>query len=133
MKPPLTPARIMEVGLGFWPSKVLLSAIELGLFTELGGGKAMTGRELQDALRLHPRANPDFFDTLVALGFLDRDGDGPTSRYRNTPETAAFLDRKSPQFMGGILEMANARLYRFWGDLTDGLRTGKPQNEIKHT
>ena len=29
--------------------------------------------------------------------------------------------------------MANARLYRFWGDLTEALRTGKPQNEIKHT
>jgi tRNA A58 N-methylase Trm61 len=29
--------------------------------------------------------------------------------------------------------MANARLYRFWGDLTVALRTGKPQNEVKHT
>jgi hypothetical protein len=82
---------------------------------------------------LHPRANPDFFDALVALRFLERDGDGPEARYRNTEETALFLDRHSPQFMGGFLEMANARLYRFWGDLTDGLRTGKPQNEIKHT
>jgi predicted O-methyltransferase YrrM len=122
----------MEVGMAFWPAKVLLSAIELGLFTELGK-KAMTGRQLQDALKLHPRANPDFFDTLVALKFLERDGNGPESRYRNTPETATFLDRNSPQFMGGFLEMANARLYRFWGDLADGLRTGKPQNEIKHT
>jgi predicted O-methyltransferase YrrM len=129
---PLTPARIMEVGMAFWPAKVLLSAIELGLFTELGT-KAMTGRELQDSLRLHSRANPDFFDALVALRFLDRDGDGPEARYRNPPETAAFLDRNSPQFMGGFLEMANARLYRYWGDLTEALRTGRPQNEIKHT
>ncbi|HVR81514.1 MAG TPA: methyltransferase [Luteimonas sp.] len=128
----LSPARIMEVGMAFWPAKVLLSAVELQLFTELGA-KSMTGRELQDALRLHPRANPDFFDTLVALGFLDRDGAGPEARYRNTEETASFLDRHSPQFIGGFLEMANARLYRFWGDLTDALRTGSPQNEIKHT
>ena len=128
----LSPARIMEVGMAFWPAKVLLSAIELGLFTELGAN-AMTGRELQDALRLHTRANPDFFDTLVALRFLNRDGNGPEARYRNTPETALFLDRHSPQFMGGFLEMANARLYRFWGDLTAALRTGRPQNEIKHT
>lgn len=118
--------------MAFWPAKVLLSAIELGLFTELGAN-SMTGRELQGALRLHPRANPDFFDTLVALRFLDRDGAGPESRYRNTEEVALFLDRHSPQFMGGFLEMANARLYRFWGDLTDALRTGSPQNEIKHT
>ncbi len=128
----LSPARILEVGMGFWPAKALLSAVEIGLFTELGAN-SMTGRDLQRALGLHPRANPDFFDTLVALRFLDRDGDGPEARYRNTKETALFLDRKSPQFMGGFLEMANARLYRFWGDLTDGLRTGQPQNEIKHT
>ena len=128
----LSPTRIMEVGLSFWPAKVLLSAIELGVFTELGGD-SMTGRELQDGLQLHPRANPDLFDTLVALRFLHRDGDGPEARYRNTEETALFLDRRSPQFMGGFLEMANSRLYRFWGDLTEGLRTGKPQNEIKHT
>ena len=128
----LSPARIMEVGLAFWPAKVLLSALEVGLFTKLGAN-SMTGHDLQLALGLHPRANPDFFDTLVALHFLERDGDGPEARYRNTEETALFLDRHSPQFMGGFLEMANARLYRFWGDLTDGLRTGKPQNEIKHT
>jgi hypothetical protein len=128
----LSPARIMEVGMGFWPAKTLLSAIELGLFTQLGS-TSMTGAELQTTLRLHPRANPDFFDTLVALRFLERDGEGADARYRNTAETAAFLDRRSPQFMGGFLEMANARLYGFWGDLTEALRTGSPQNELKHT
>ena len=128
----LSPARIMEVGMAFWPAKVLLSAVELRLFTTLGD-KAMTGRDLQRALDLHPRANPDFFDALVALRFLERDGDGPDGRYRNTAETALFLDLNSPRFMGGFLEMANARLYPFWGDLTEALRTGKAQNEIKHT
>jgi predicted O-methyltransferase YrrM len=128
----ISPARIMEVGMAFWPSKVLLSAIELGVFTELGT-KSLTAGEVQAALRLHPRANPDFLDTLVALRFLERDGDGHEARYRNTEETATFLDRNSPQFMGGFLEMANARLYPFWGNLTDGLRTGQAQNEIKHT
>ena len=132
MKSALTPSRIMEVGLAFWPSKVLLSAVELGVFTTLGA-KSLTGGELLDALKLHPRANPDFFDTLVALKFLERDGDGQDARYRNTPETAAFLDRNSPQFIGGFLEMANARLYPFWGNLTEGLRTGQPQNEIRQS
>ena len=127
-----TPARIMEVGMAFWPAKVLLSAVELGLFTKLGKG-SMTGSELQDSLQLHPRANPDFYDTLVALRFLERDGDGSEALYRNTPETALFLVHNSPQFMGGFLEMANSRLYPFWGDLTEALRTGSPQNEIKHT
>lgn len=127
-----SPARIMEVGMAFWPAKVLLSAMELGLFTKLSS-HSMTGPELQDALELHARANPDFFDTLVALRFLERDGDGPEARYRNSEETALFLNRNSPKFMGGFLEMANARLYGFWGDLTEGLRSGQPQNEVKHT
>ena len=128
----LSPARTMELGMGFWPAKVLLSAVEIGLFTTLSA-KTMTGAELQEALGLHSRANPDFFDTLLALSMLERDGEGPEARYRNTAETARFLDRNNPHFMGGFLEMANARLYPFWGDLTEGLRTGLPQNEIKHS
>jgi len=128
----LDPSHIMQVGMGFWPSKTVLSAVELGLFTELGSG-SMTGEEVGRRLGLHPRAIYDFLDTLVALRLLDRDGDGPDGRYRNTPETAMFLDRGNPSYVGGILEMSNARLYRFWGDLTEALRTGKPQNEIKHT
>jgi hypothetical protein len=126
----VTPDHILQTGMSFWASKTLLSAVELGLFTRLGD-KAMTGEELAAALGLHARANPDFFDALLALGFLARDGEGPAARYRNTPETATFLDKTRPAYVGGILEMANARLYRFWGDLTTALKTGKPQNEMK--
>jgi hypothetical protein len=130
--PQLDPGHIMQVGMGFWPSKTVLSAVELDLFTHLGGD-AFTGEEIREKLDLHPRGIYDFLDTLVAVHILDRDGDGPEGRYRNTPESAFFLDRTSPAYIGGILEMANARLYPFWGDLTEGLRTGLPQNEIKHT
>ena len=128
----VTPDHIMQIGMGFWASKALLSAVELGVFTYLADGPK-TGHEIEPALGLHPRGTYDFLDALVALGLLARDGDGATGQYRNTAETAAFLDRKSPQYIGGILEMANARLYRFWADLTPALKTGKPQNEIKHS
>jgi hypothetical protein len=128
----LNPAHIMQVGAGFWASKTLLSAVELQLFTHLGA-ESMTGEEIRERLGLHPRGIYDFLDTLVALRFLERDGDGIEGRYRNTPETAAFLNKQSPTYIGGILEMFNARLYRFWGDLTEALKTGRPQNEIKHT
>ena len=127
----LDPSHIMQVGMGFWPSKTVLSAVELELFTQLGD-ESMTGEEIGERLDLHPRGIYDFLDTLVALRFLERDGEGNDGRYRNTPESAAFLDKRSPAYIGGILEMANARLYPFWGDLTDALRTGKPQNEVKH-
>ncbi len=122
----LTPERILQTGLAFWASKTLLSAIEMGVFTELAHGpegfEALSGR-----LGLHPRSSRDFLDALVAIGFLQRDGD----RYANTPETDLFLDRRKPSYIGGILEMANHRLYPFWGHLTTALRTGLPQNEIR--
>jgi hypothetical protein len=124
--PPPTPDAILQTGLAFWPAKTLLSAIELGVFTELASG-AETYDWLRTRLGLHPRAARDFFDTLVALGFLTRQ-DG---RYANTAATDLFLDRRKPSYIGGILEMANARLYRFWGDLTEALKTGLPQNEVK--
>ena len=127
----LDPAHILQIGTGFMGSKTLLSAVELELFTKLGGD-ALTGAELGDRLGLDARAIPDFPDALVALGLLGRDGDGPEARYRNTDETGVFLDKTSPAYIGGLLEMCNSRLYRFWGDLTEGLRTGEPQNEVKH-
>ena len=126
------PAHIMQVGLGFWASKTLLSAVELELFTQLGA-ESLTAEQIEQRLGLHPRATYDFLDTLVALQLLERDGDGIDARYRNTVETAAFLDKRNPTYIGGFLELCNNRLYRFWGDLTEALQTGKPQNEIKHT
>src|SRR5580765_422358 len=121
-----TPEKVLQTGFAFWPSKTLLSAIEMGVFTELARGaegfEALSGR-----LGLHPRSALDFLDTLVALGFLTREGD----RYANAPETDLFLDRRKPSYVGGILEMANHRLYPFWGHLTEALRTGLPQNELK--
>ncbi|MGE5711455.1 MAG: methyltransferase [Nitrospira sp.] len=122
----LSPAKIMALGMAFWGSKTLLSAIELGLFTELAQGP-LDADTLTRRLNLHPRSARDFFDALVTLGMLKRTG----SRYANTAETGMFLDRNKPSYVGGMLEMSNARLYRFWGSLTEGLRTGKPQNEVK--
>ncbi|MGE0828875.1 MAG: class I SAM-dependent methyltransferase [Hyphomonadaceae bacterium] len=125
-----SPDHIMQIGMGFWASKTLLSAVELGVFTALAeGGK--TGAALEAELGLHPRGTYDFLDALVSLGLLARDGDGPAGVYKNTPDTAIFLSKKSPAYIGGLLEMANARLYRFWADLTPALKTGQPQNEIK--
>jgi hypothetical protein len=125
------PGRIMQIGMGFWPAKTLLSAIELGVFTALSG-KSSTASELEREIGLHPRGVTDLLDTLVALDLLARDGEGEAARYRNTEETGHFLDRNSSGYMGGFLEMSNTRLYGFWGDLTEALKTGKPQNEMKH-
>lgn len=126
-----SPTSILQTAFGFWGSKVLLTAVEFGLFTILGN-RHLTGAEISKELRLHPRANPDFCDALVAMKFLDRDGDGPQATYFNTPEGAMFLDEASPRYIGGILVMLNARLFKFWNALPEALRTGQPQNEVKH-
>jgi len=130
--PELDPSHIMQVGTGFFGARTLLSAVELELFTHLGAHE-LTGEAIRKRLGLHPRAIPDFPDALLALGFLRRQGEGPGALYENTAETAAFLDKNSPQYIGGILEMASSRLYGFWGSLTEALQTGKPQTEVKET
>jgi len=126
-----SPDAILRTAFSFWSSKVLLTAVEFGVFTRLAD-RQLTGAELGAELQLHSRAIADFFDTLVAMKFLGRHGDGPAAKYFNTPEGALFLDEKSPRYIGGILVMLNARLFKFWHDLPEALRTGKPQNEIKH-
>jgi hypothetical protein len=118
--------QILQIGLGFWASKTLLSAIELELFTELAK-HPLSLQELQGRVGLHPRSARDFFDALVSMGFLQRTG----STYQNSPATNTYLDKQKPTYIGGVLEMCNHRLYSFWSRLTEGLRTGKPQNEIR--
>jgi hypothetical protein len=124
---PPSPEAILQLGTGFWASKTLLSAVELGLFTELAAAGPLDAEALREKLGLHERSARDFFDALVALGMLNRE-DG---RYSNTAETGLFLDRNKPSYQGGLLEMLNARLFGFWNSLTEGLRTGEPQNEAK--
>ncbi len=124
----LTPERIVQIGMGFWPARTLQTAAKLGLFTELAKGP-MTGEQIRQKFELAPRAIPDFTDALVSLGMLEREGDGPDALYSNSAEADAFLDKAKPSYAGGLLEMAHDRLYPFWGDLLKGLKTGQAQNE----
>lgn len=125
---PVTPEAIMRLGMAFMGSKTLLSAVELGLFGVLSEAGPLGLEELRERLGLHPRSARDFFDALVALRMLERDDSG---RYSTTATTDLFLDPAKSSYMGGLLEMLNARLYQFWGSLTEGLRTGQPQSEVK--
>lgn len=122
-----SPAAIFQLGSAFWGAKTLLSAVELGVFTALGDWP-LDRAALAQHCGLHARGAEDFLDALVALGMLERDGD----RYANTADGALFLDRNRPVYVGGLLEMFNARLYGFWGSLTEALKTGQPQNEARH-
>ncbi len=122
----LSPERILLTGLGFWASKTLLSAVEIGVFTELARRPEKLD-SLAGRTGLHPRSAHDFLDALVALGFLKRE----EGVYSNMPECDLFLDRHKPGYIGGILEMASVRLYGHWSSLTEALRTGREQSEAK--
>jgi hypothetical protein len=126
----VNPSKIMQIGMGFWASKTLLTAVNMSLFTHLAKGE-LSGQDIKEKLELQDRGLYDFLDTLVALGFLKRSGLKKTSTYSNAEDTDLFLDKNKPSYVGGMLEMANNRLYPFWNDLEEGLKTGKPQNETK--
>jgi len=119
------PEPIMRVAMGFWPSRVVLLAVEAGVFTELAAG-ARTRDELVDRFGWHPRASEPFLGALVALGLLRRTHAGA---YANTRRAALFLDRAKPSYIGGLLELSSTRLYELWGGLDNLLRTGKPESD----
>ena len=123
---PPSPEHILQIGLGFWASRTLLSAVELGVFTQLAG-KPQGLETLRIALGLHSRAAHDFLDALTALGFLQK----TNGKYSNAPVSDFYLDKNKASYIGGVLEMASARLYGCWDRLTEGLRTGRQQNEIE--
>jgi precorrin-6B methylase 2 len=121
----LSSDRILQLGLGFRAARTLLSAVELDLFTTLAE-RPLDAETLRERLGLHPRGARDFFDTLVALGLLERH----TGVYRNTHEALLYLDRSQATYVGGMLLFAGSRLYPAWNFLTRALRTGRPQSGI---
>ena len=128
-----SPAGIMQIGTGFWASKILLAAIKFQLFTKLGEKKKMSASDIKSTLNLkcsdwHAY---DFLDALTVFKFLNREGLLETAEYSNTADTDMFLDKNKPTYIGGLLEMLNNRLYSFWGNLEEGLLTGVAQNEVK--
>ncbi|GGA72162.1 methyltransferase/methylase [Flavobacterium palustre] len=129
-----SPAVIMQIGSGFWASKILLAAVNFELFTHLARKESMSAREIKDLLKLNctDRHLFDFLDALFCFGFLKRDGFLETAQYSNSLDTGTFLDKEKTSYMGGMLEMMNNRLYGFWGNLEEGLKTGLVQNEAKN-
>jgi hypothetical protein len=121
-----SPEKLLSLGMSFWNAKTLLSAVELGVFDALAEGPADL-ESLRMRLGLHERSARDFLDALVAMKLLERD----EGVYRNGADADFFLVRGKPSYVGGLLEMANARLYQSWGHLTEALKTGRRQSENK--
>ncbi len=123
----------MQTGTGFWASKILLTAVNAELFTLLSEQVSLSGKAIKATLKFNctDRHLFDFLDALTSLGFLHRTGLLEHAEYSNSLDTDTFLDKKKPSYIGGMLEMMNNRLYGFWGNLDEALRTGEAQNEVK--
>jgi O-methyltransferase domain/Dimerisation domain len=119
------PEDILQLGMGFWTSRVIIIAVECGVFTELARGP-LTVDELMHKLGWHPRAAQTTLDCLVALELLRLGRDG---RYSNSRRAGLFLDRDKPSYVGGLMELSSKRLYDLWSGLGDLLRTGRPAAE----
>ncbi|ESU27112.1 putative O-methyltransferase [Flavobacterium limnosediminis JC2902] len=122
----------MQIGRGFWASKILLSAVKFQIFSTLSERKTMSASEIKSHLgfKCTDRHVFDYLDALTSFGFLNREGMLETAKYSNSIDTDFFLDKNKPSYIGGLLEMFNNRLYGFWGNLEEGLLTGLPQNEV---
>ena len=96
----MTPDRLLALGSAFKASKVLLSAMELGVFSVLAKGP----RDLE-TLRLQVgisvRCARDFFDCRVSLQLIERDAGG---NYSNTPDADLYLDGAKPTDIGGYYQ-----------------------------
>jgi hypothetical protein len=116
------PQDIIEAGMAFWSSRLILTAVERGVFTMLAK-EPLSARQLTERLGWHPRAATTALDALVAGGLLRRDRAG---RYQNTLRASMFMDREKSTYIGGLMELSSTRLYDLWSGLDDLLATGVP-------
>jgi hypothetical protein len=126
------PSKIMQIGMGYWASKTLLTAVQFGLFSLLAG-QSKSMKEIKETLQLKTtdRHVYDWLDALVSMGLLRREGLLDNATYTDSSDTEMFLDEKKPSYIGGIFKMSNSRLYKFWGSLDEALKTGETQNESR--
>jgi ubiquinone/menaquinone biosynthesis C-methylase UbiE len=104
----------------FQKSATLKAAIELGLFTAIGSS-AKTAGEIANDCRIAQRGARILSDYLVTLGFLTKQG----NRYALTPDSAMFLDQKSPAYVGAAVEFLDSPHIRDCFDaLPDRVRAG---------
>lgn len=104
---------------GFQPAKLLLVALDLGVFDCLEA-REKTGEELAGELSLDPRASTIALNALVAFGFLEKAGE----RYRNAEASRRLLVRDAPDYRGDALRHLHVT-WRDWDGLERAWRTGR--------
>ena len=117
---PPSPELFFETCNAYQRTAALKAAVELDLFTAIAEG-ARTPRELAARLQTSERGTRILCDFLVIIGFLTKEGQS----YGLTQDSAVFLDRRSPAYMGGITEFILSDMLRAgFDDLTAVVRKG---------
>jgi (2Fe-2S) ferredoxin/predicted O-methyltransferase YrrM len=113
----LLPDRLDQMIRGYMPSRCILTALELDIFTAVGDGA--NAEQIGARIHANARAVAMLLNALVALGLLSKSGDD----YKNTAESARFLVQGSKDnHRNGLLHTAN--IWHRWSTLTDAVRTG---------
>ncbi|HWS55520.1 MAG TPA: class I SAM-dependent methyltransferase [Pyrinomonadaceae bacterium] len=117
---PPSPEHFFETINSYQRTAALKAAIELEVFTAAGEGAQSVG-ELAARCQTSERGMRVLCDYLVIIGFLTKEGGG----YRLTPDSAVFLDRRSPAYLGGSVEFLLApTLMGGFADLASAVRAG---------
>ncbi len=111
------PDDLMQIIQGFRPSRIILSAVELDIFTAIGDGA--TAADVAEKLKLNPRATETLLNALTALELLDKKG----GIFCNTPVTSRFLTASSKDYSRDSL-MHTVHLWDRWSTLTAAVREG---------
>ena len=114
-----TPTTIRELAMNFQASRVLLTAVELRVFSLIADG-SLTSAEVAGLAGSDPRATDRLLNALCSMQLVTKlDG-----RFSNTPGSRRYLDDGSPDYVAGLAHTAG--MWHTWTGLTDAVREGRP-------
>ncbi|MGH9689907.1 MAG: methyltransferase [Candidatus Acidiferrales bacterium] len=120
---PLDPLPLAQMAFSFAPARILLTAVQLGVFSHIADG-ARTAEEVARAAQASDRGTRMLLDALVGFKLLGKHN----GAYSLSPLAAKFLVRESPDYMGAFWETDG--LWEGWGHLTEAVRSGKPAHAV---
>jgi ubiquinone/menaquinone biosynthesis C-methylase UbiE len=117
---PPSPQLFFETVTAFHNTEALKAAIQLEVFTAIGEGKH-TAAAISERCQASERGTRILCDALVIMNFLTKQG----SSYNLTQDSAIFLDRKSPAYIGGSIRfLLSPQSLEGFRELTAAVRKG---------
>ncbi|MFC1672353.1 methyltransferase [Planctomycetota bacterium] len=115
-----TPERLFETSGGYWTACVLHAAVTLDVCTALGERKAGV-RDVAADIKAAERGTELLLNALAAMQLISKTGE----EYCNTPFSASFLSKDSPQYAGYMIRH-HSHLMSSWDRLAEAVKSGEP-------